>query len=98
MYYDTVENKIVELVAKSASKGPVTNSGKFSFGGIGDNYFAAVFLAEGTSNVQQVTFADTVRTPMVEKPEMFTGVAIGDGPPNRFELFVGPKDVNCSGA
>jgi YidC/Oxa1 family membrane protein insertase len=59
-----------------------------------DRYFAAVFLAGASSGMQQVTFSDTVRTALNEKPEPYAGVAIGDSTANRFELFVGPKDVD----
>src|SRR5207247_653254 len=58
------------------------------------NYFAAVFLPQASAEVQQVTFSDTVRTAVVEKPAPFSGVAVSSGAENRFELFVGPKDVD----
>ena len=41
----------------------MTASGNFSFAGIADKYFAAVFLPGETAGVQVVTFNDTVRTP-----------------------------------
>jgi YidC/Oxa1 family membrane protein insertase len=94
LFFDVAQNKLVEQTAKAASNGPVTNSGNFSFGGLGDNYFVAVFLAEG-NNMTQVTFADHVKTPLEEVGvQAFTGVAVGDGGANRFELFVGPKDLD----
>ena len=62
LYFDVANNKLNEQTVKDAAKGPVTNSGQFSFGGLADNYFAAVFLAEGTGSMQQVSFADNVRT------------------------------------
>jgi YidC/Oxa1 family membrane protein insertase len=97
LYYDVAQNKLVEQAAKAASNGPVTNSGNFSFGGLGDNYFEAVFLSEG-NNMTQVTFADRVKTPLEEVGvQPFTGVGVGDGDANRFELFVGPKDVDLLG-
>ena len=55
LYFDVAQNKLVEQPPKSASKGPVTNSGNFSFAGIADTYFAAVFLAEGNSGMTVVT-------------------------------------------
>ena len=63
LYFDVTQNKLVEQAPKSASKGPVTASGNFSFAGIADTYFAAVFLPEGNSGMQVVTFEDTVKTP-----------------------------------
>jgi YidC/Oxa1 family membrane protein insertase len=95
LYFDVTQNKLVEQAAKAAANGPVTATGNFSFGGIGDNYFEAVFLAEGNSGMTQVTFADHVKTPLDETGQVaFPGVAVGDGPANRFELFVGPKDLD----
>ena len=94
LHFDLALNKLVEQAPKSASKGPLSASGNFSFAGIADVYFAAVFLAEGNSGMQQVTFGDTVRTPHEQTPMALSGVAVGDGPVNRFEVFVGPKDID----
>ena len=95
LYYNVAENKLVEQAPKSAAKGPVTAGGNFSFAGIADTYFAAVFLPEGASAMQQVTFADTVKTVLPEQAAVaLSGVAIGDTAVNRFELFVGPKDID----
>ncbi|HXB72728.1 MAG TPA: membrane protein insertase YidC [Candidatus Acidoferrales bacterium] len=95
LYFDVTQNKLVEQVAaKAAKNGPVTAAGTFSFAGIADTYFAAVFLPENNTRMEQVTFGDTVRTPLEEKPLPYAGVAVSDGAANRFELFVGPKDVD----
>ncbi|MGD0776008.1 MAG: membrane protein insertase YidC [Candidatus Solibacter sp.] len=94
LYFDVATNKLVEQSPKSASKGPLSASGNYSFAGIADKYFAAVFLAEGNSGMQQVTFGDTVKTPHEQTPMALSGVAISDGPVNRFEVFVGPKDID----
>ncbi|HXA51702.1 MAG TPA: membrane protein insertase YidC [Candidatus Acidoferrum sp.] len=93
LYFDVPNNKLVEEPAKAAAKGPITASGQFSFGGLADNYFALVFLTEGNAAMQQVTFADNVPTPFTQTPEYFSGVALSDGEANRFEVFVGPKDL-----
>jgi YidC/Oxa1 family membrane protein insertase len=95
LHFDVSQNKLVEQGAKAAANGPVTNTGNFSFAGIGDNYFVAVFLNEGNEAMTQVTFADRVKTPNEEVGvQLFTGVAVGDGTANRFQLFVGPKDLD----
>ncbi len=94
LFFDVTQNKLVEQPPKSASKGPVTNSGNFSFGGIADKYFAAVFLPEGNSGMQVVTFEDTVKTPHAETAMPLSGVAVGGGTENRFDLFIGPKDID----
>ncbi len=93
LYFDVAANKLVEQSPKSASKGPVSAGGNYSFAGIADVYFAAVFLSEGNSVMQTVTFEDTVRTLREEKPMPLSGVALSDGPANRFDVFVGPKDI-----
>src|SRR5208337_5151306 len=49
LYFDLAQNKLVEQRASAAKNGPVTASGNFSFGGIADNFFAAVFLPEGST-------------------------------------------------
>ncbi len=94
LYFDVAANKLVEQAPKSASKGPVHSGGNYSFAGIADVYFAAVFLAEGNSVMQTVTFEDTVKTTTEATAVPLSGVAISDGPVNRFEVFVGPKDID----
>ena len=94
LYYDLAANKLQTQTARSAKNGRISASGNFSFAGIADTYFAAVFLPGGDSAVQEVTFADTPRTASDEKTLPYIGAAISNGPANRFELFVGPKDVD----
>jgi YidC/Oxa1 family membrane protein insertase len=94
LYFNVTDNKLVEQAPKSASKGPVSSGGNYSFAGIADKYFAAVFLAEGSNGMHTVTFGDTVKTAHEQTPMALSGVAIGDGPANRFEVFVGPKDID----
>jgi len=94
LYFDVTANKLVEQSPKSASKGPLSAGGNYSFAGIADKYFAAVFLAEGNSGMQTVTFGDTVKTAHEQTPAALSGVAISDGPANRFDVFVGPKDID----
>jgi len=94
LYFDVGQNKLVEQNAKAAANGPLAAGGNFSFGGLADNYFAAVFLGTGSGEMQHVTFTDRVKTLLDGTPQPFTGVAVGDGATNRFELFVGPKDLD----
>jgi YidC/Oxa1 family membrane protein insertase len=94
VYFNPAEDKLVEQAAKTAKNGPVSSTGSYSFAGIVDQYFAAVFMPESGRSVTSVTFSDEVRTPLDEKPQAFAGVAVSDGTANRFELFVGPKDVD----
>ena len=94
LYFSTTDNKLTELTASKAKSGPVSSSGNYSFAGIADTYFAAVFLPDHDGVVQQTTVSDTVRTPEEEKPQPFPGVAVSAGAANQFTLFVGPKDVD----
>jgi YidC/Oxa1 family membrane protein insertase len=94
IYFDLTQNKLVEQGPKAAASGPIVATGNFSFGGVADNYFAGVFLSEGDSGMKVVTFTDRVPTPLDENVLPFAGVAVGNGPANRFEFFVGPKDLD----
>ena len=94
LHFDVAQDKLREQTVRDAKNGPVTAAGAFSFAGIVDTYFAAVFLPEGGNAMQQVTFGDTVRTPLDEKTVPYAGVAVSSGPANHFQLFVGPKDVD----
>jgi YidC/Oxa1 family membrane protein insertase len=94
LYFNASDNKLVEQNAKVAKDGPVTSSGNYSFAGVADNYFAAVFLPDGGSTMQEVVFSSTVHTLLEEKPAQFPGVAVSMGTANKFSLFVGPKDLD----
>lgn len=95
LYFSVPENKLVELHVSAAKNGPATAKGDFSFAGVADTYFAAVFLPTANSNqMQQVTFSDNVRTVLDEKSVALTGLALSNGPNNSFELFIGPKDLD----
>jgi YidC/Oxa1 family membrane protein insertase len=88
------DDKLVTQNARAAKNGPVSATGSYSFAGIVDSYFAAVFLPEDNRQVRLETFSDQVRTVRDEKTQAFTGAAVSDGTNNRFSLFVGPKDVD----
>src|SRR5471030_789323 len=87
LYFDVTQNKLMEQVAaKAAKNGPVTAGGNFSFAGLADTYFAAVFLPGNNAHVEMVTFGDTVRTPLDENPQPYSGAAISGGAASPFEL------------
>lgn len=94
IHFDLAANKLVEQTASAAKNGPVTNSGNFTFAGLEDGYFTAVFLPEGNASMQEVTFSDTTPTPLISKAVPFTGAAVSMGAVNHFEVFVGPKDFD----
>jgi YidC/Oxa1 family membrane protein insertase len=85
---------LIEQTVSAAKNGPATASGKFSFGGVEDTYFTAVFLPDSNATMQEVTFSDTTRTPLIEKPVAYTGAAVSMGAINHFRVFVGPKDYD----
>ncbi len=94
LYFDVPQNKLVSNTLSAVKNGAVNASGNFSFAGIADKYFAAVFLPGETAGVQVVTLKDKVRTPGETTEVDFPGFALSDGDVNHFEVFVGPKDVN----
>ncbi len=80
---------------KSATDGPVRSSGAYSFAGIEDAYFAAVFLPKGNGATEITTYADTViGADEGQGEEPHIGVAVAGDIPNRFSMFVGPKDLD----
>ena len=91
LYFDVAENKLNEKAAGDAKNGPVMASGNFSFAGLADNYFAAVFLPAANASLEVVTVTDYTPTALEQKADGFPGVAISQGAENSFELFVGPE-------
>jgi YidC/Oxa1 family membrane protein insertase len=94
VHYDLTSSKLVDLSATAASKGPIQTAGTYSFAGLSDDYFAAVFLPSVEDTMSQTVFTDTVPTPTGAKPIALAGMAVSDGAVNEFRLFVGPKDVD----
>lgn len=93
VHYDAAAGKLVTTEGKEAKNGPITLTGTFSFAGIEDTYFAALFLpGKGTTELK--VFDDKAATPTNPTPEQLPGVAVGGDGVNRMALFVGPKDVD----
>jgi YidC/Oxa1 family membrane protein insertase len=93
-YYDTEKNKLNRNAAKSAKNGPVNNDGKYSFAGLDDQYFAAVFLAPPDTGLQTTTFDDISASPFNASEEPYPGVAVGGASRNQLALYLGPKEIN----
>ena len=93
IHYDLEKNKLVSEAAKAAKDGPLRVDGTFSFAGIEDQYFAAVFLAPLNNQLQTTTYKDTVATPVNPKEEDFVGIAAGGDARNQLGVFVGPKQM-----
>lgn len=94
LHFDTANNKLVEQTVRDAKNGPVNASGNFQFAGIADKYFAAVFIPQLSTAIDLTTVKDSVKTVVEQKPADFPGIALSDGTENRFQLFVGPKDLD----
>jgi len=80
--------------AKDAKNGPFLDEANFSFAGIEDKYFTAVFLQSGSGLVRELTFGDTVAMAADPKEQQRAGVGIGRPDSGEFSLFVGPKDID----
>jgi YidC/Oxa1 family membrane protein insertase len=90
--YDTTAGKLIEKSVKDAKKGTITDSGNYTFGGLEDNFFAAVALPQsGTLEIR--TFSDEVKIAGAKEAEPFVGDGVSTGATNDFSLFVGPKDI-----
>ena len=92
--YDATAGKLITKTAKDAKNGPVTDTGNYTFGGLEDNFFAAVALPIEGSSLEVRTYSDQVKAPGEEKPTPFAGMGLSTGAENNFSLFVGPKDID----
>ncbi|MGH9630505.1 MAG: membrane protein insertase YidC, partial [Bryobacteraceae bacterium] len=94
VYFNPAEDELIENDADAASEGPVSVSGSFTFAGVEDAFFAAVFLPQQGGSFEVRTLSDTAATPADPTTEAaYVGAAVGGGGRNSFGLFVGPKDL-----
>ena len=105
LYYDLNDTstfhpngKLVTQSAKDAKKGTITEVGNYSFAGIQDTYFTAVFLERQAGSTELDTYSDTVANTPSGKEESFVGAAVGDGGAIHFLAYVGPKDLDILGS
>jgi YidC/Oxa1 family membrane protein insertase len=94
LFFDTSANSLTENDVSAAKNGPVTNTGTYSFAGIEDTYFAAVFLPKDNRALRIRTLSDSVASVEGAKEEPHVGAAVGGDGKNQFSLFVGPKDID----
>jgi len=92
VYY--ADGRLKTKTAKDAKNGPVTESGAFAFAGIEDTFFAAVVLPKGTSNIDLVTYSDSIPVQPDNKEQQFVGAGVGAAGVNQLTFFVGPKDTD----
>jgi YidC/Oxa1 family membrane protein insertase len=93
VYYDLNASKLNEKDPKEAKNGPVTSAGLYSFAGLEDKYFAAVFLPVNRSPIESTVFSDAVPNASGSE-EQRVGAGIGGEGINTFSYFVGPKDTD----
>jgi YidC/Oxa1 family membrane protein insertase len=94
VYYDVNENELVVESASDAKDAPLVHRGNYSFAGIEDQYFAAVAMPASPAGFEVRTLAASVPNALDKSEEWNAGVALGGDPVNRFDLFVGPKDID----
>jgi YidC/Oxa1 family membrane protein insertase len=94
VHYDPATAKLVTKQASDAKNGPVSVNGAFTFAGLQDAYFAAVFMPRDGRAFEFQVLSDTVPSPNSTTEEPHVGVAVGGRGVNDFELFVGPKDLD----
>jgi YidC/Oxa1 family membrane protein insertase len=94
LYFDPAANKLVVEQAKTAKNGPVSQTGVYTFAGIEDTYFAALFQPSGSSPFELRTFSDQVAPGQGAAETPHLGAGVGGSGDNRFSVFVGPKDVD----
>ncbi|HSU58217.1 MAG TPA: membrane protein insertase YidC [Bryobacteraceae bacterium] len=92
--YDTIAKKLITKSSKDAKNGPITDTGNYAFGGLEDNFFAAVALPADSLSLEVRTYSDQVKIPTEDKPQSYVGAGLSTGPENDFSLFVGPKDID----
>ena len=88
------QGKLVTKDAKSVKDGPVLTTGDYSFAGLDDRFFAAVFLPKDNTPIKVESIKDDVPPAPAGKEEMRVGVEVGGDSVNNFSLFVGPKDLD----
>jgi len=91
--YDATAGKLIEKTVKDAKDGATTDAGNYTFGGLEDNFFAAVALP-ASSSLEVRTYSDSLKVPGEDKPQPFVGGGLSTGAQNDFTLFVGPKDLD----
>ncbi len=93
--YDASAGKLIKKGVKDAKNGPITDTGNYTFGGLEDNFFAAVALpSDSSSSLEIRTYSDEVKAPGEDKATPFIGAGIATGAQNDFSLYVGPKDID----
>jgi YidC/Oxa1 family membrane protein insertase len=94
VHFETASAKLKNRNAKDAKDGPVSDLGDYAFGGVEDNFFAAVAIPAQPASLEVRTYDDQLTPKGEEKPQPFVGFGASTGVQNQFALFVGPKDLD----
>jgi YidC/Oxa1 family membrane protein insertase len=94
VFYDAVKAKLVVKDQGDAKSGPVVDRGNFSFGGIQDTYFAALFLPPPGATFTLQTWLDKVTPAAGSEEAPHAGMAGWADGLDRMTVFVGPKDID----
>ena len=95
-YYEPTRS-LIRNAADAAAEDRVINTGAFTYAGIDDLFFAAVFMPlESGGEVRMETGALELPTPE-ETEEPFATLAVGGAAANRFQVFLGPKNFKSLG-
>jgi len=94
--FDQATGKLETKAASDAAKSWSTDTGKFFFAGIQDQFFTAVALNKSNSTIELQTTSDTfIPSSDPDKNEQPNiGMAVGGSATNKFQFFIGPKDLD----
>ncbi|MDZ7637482.1 MAG: membrane protein insertase YidC [Bryobacterales bacterium] len=98
-FYDKTSGKLESKMAGDAEDGTLTVSGIYTYAGVQDKYFAAMFLpgaavSDSARSIEADIYADTVPFNGDAEENNYVGVGVGGGGTNDFRLFVGPKNID----
>ncbi len=103
---DTAQDGKAEQVAYKKVTGGLTLHGPFDWAGVGDLYFAAIFLPGSPKNLDLVSFHHSLAIPKNRKnpnanetdQAPVLGAAMGAAQPYNVQIFAGPKALDVLGA
>lgn len=94
IYWDPAKSKLVTKAVGDVKDGPVSNRAQMPFAGIADQYFAAVALPPQGASMELIAERDSFKPEGSSDVQPHIGVSLGGDGVNKFNLFVGPKDLD----